>query len=196
MLTVNREEIEEGVRRKLSSKRFQHTQRVTEMALKLAGIHKINSNKVWLAAMLHDYAKDTPIPELMELLTESGYHFHPAELSEKALLHAPAAAILAETELGITDKDILDAIRYHTTGYPGMGKMAKIIYIADAAESGRRYQGVEKIRETASRDLRKALLISLQSTIGHLLEAQAVIHPVSVEARNYFLNDTYRLNIK
>ncbi len=192
MLIQNREIIEEKVRSQLGDKRFAHTQRVTEMALRIAKAHKVSEEKVWVAAMLHDFAKDRSSEELIELLKEAGHPVTFAESKEKALLHAPAAAILAQKELGITDKEILDAIRYHTTGYPGMGKVAKIVYLADAVEPSRKYKGVEKIRELAMRDLKRALLLSLQSTLMHLLESQAIIHPASIEARNQLLSETSR----
>ncbi len=49
--------------------------------------------------------------------------------------------------------EIIDAVRYHTTGRYGMSLLEKIIYIADAIEPGRTYPGVDEIRKLADTDI-------------------------------------------
>ena len=51
---------------------------------------------------------------------------------------------------GVTDLEVLDAIRYHTSGREGMTLMDKIVCLADYMEPGRDFPGVHKIRELAS----------------------------------------------
>lgn len=78
------------------------------------------------------------------------------------LWHAPVGAFLVEKEVGLTDEDILNAIRYHTSGRPGMSSLEKVIYVADYIEPGRKFPGVEEVRELAEQDLDKALLQALK----------------------------------
>ena len=67
------------------------------------------------------------------------------ERANPSLLHGPVAAVWAEKELGITDRSILDAIRYHTTGRAGMSRLEMVVYLADLIEPGRRYPGVDRL---------------------------------------------------
>ena len=53
------------------------------------------------------------------------------------LLHGPVGAYIAESEFGITNEDMLNAIRFHTTGRAGMSKFEKILFVADMIEPNR-----------------------------------------------------------
>ena len=48
-----------------------------------------------------------------------------------ALVHAKLGAYFAEKEYGVTNKGVLSAITWHTTGRPEMTMLEKIIYIAE-----------------------------------------------------------------
>ncbi len=178
---------EKIVKEKISQKRFEHTKRVLSTALKLAEKHNVDKEKVKVAALLHDYAKNHSSKELIEILENAGEKVSPLEKREPEILHGPAAAIIAEKELGIEDKEILESIKYHTTGKENLCKLAKIIYIADAIEPFRDYPGVGEIREAAETDLDKALLLSLNSTLEFLIRKERLIHPLSIKARNYII---------
>ena len=58
-------------------------------------------------------------------------------------------AAFAQSLFGIDDREILDAVSYHTTGRSGMTTLEKIVFLADAIEPGRDYPGVEAIRDAA-----------------------------------------------
>lgn len=73
-------------------------------------------------------------------------------------------------EVGIKDKEVLKAIKYHTSGRPNMTLLEKIIYVADYIEPGRQFPGVEEVRELAKTSLDQALIKSLQNTITFLLK--------------------------
>lgn len=81
------------------------------------------------------------------------------------LWHAPVGAYLVEKEAGITDVEILDAIRYHTAGRPEMTTLEKIIYLADYIEPGRHFPGVEEVRDMAKGNLTVALIQAMKNTI-------------------------------
>ena len=87
------------------------------------------------------------------------------------LWHAPAGAYLVQQEVGITDAEILDAIRYHTTGRVGMTLLEKVIYLADYIEPGRKFPGVDEVRQLAKHNLNQAVCQALENTI-YFLERQ------------------------
>ena len=96
-------------------------------------------------------------------------------------MHAPLGAILAEREYGISDEEILSAIRFHTTGHAGMTKLEKIVALADMTEPGRDFPGVDEIRAISKRDLDAAMRERLTRSMAHVEERGLVLHPRSME---------------
>ena len=96
-----------------------------------------------------------------------------------------AAAILAETQWGITDPEILSAIRCHTTGKPGMSKLDKIIYLADMTSAERDWPGVDDLRALEMQDLDRALCDALKRSIDFVEEKGGTLDPESVAAYEY-----------
>jgi predicted HD superfamily hydrolase involved in NAD metabolism len=91
----------------------------------------------------------------------------------------------------VTDPAVLSAIRWHTTGRGGMTLLEKIIYIADYIEPARQLDGIEEMRKVAYNDLDRCIVICSDSTIAFILKKGALLHPKTVETRNYSL-----LNLK
>ncbi len=176
--------LEEAVRSKISTKRFAHTKRVLETALILADRHKVDLDKARIAALLHDYAKDVEAEKLIRIIEDSGHTLSSLELVQPELLHGPVGAIMAREDFSIEDKDILESIRYHTTGNINLSKLAKIIYLADGIEPFRKYPGIEEIKKAAKEDLDEALLLSLNLSLGFLISKGRLVHPLSIETRN------------
>ena len=135
----------------LGEKRFNHSMRVVDMALKLNEIYKIDEDKVYLAAFFHDCAKynEQKYIKLLEIDND--------EMSKKLIqsptLHSYIGAKVAKKVYNIKDKDILNAINYHTTGRANMSDLEKIIFLADAIEEKRDYDGVDEIRKKSFEDL-------------------------------------------
>ncbi|WP_459128957.1 bis(5'-nucleosyl)-tetraphosphatase (symmetrical) YqeK [Guggenheimella bovis] len=131
-------------KRVLNQERFHHSLRTAECALKLADLFGGNKKKLYIAAMLHD----------------TGY-FVAKSKKDLALAHARISEMYAR-RIGIRDEKILDAIRWHTVGKANMSRFSKIIYLADAIEPGRHYEGVDEIRKLAWKDLDHALIRSVE----------------------------------
>ena len=89
--------------------------------------------------------------------------------------------------MGIEDIDILNAVKYHTTGKENMTTLEKIIYIADYIEPNRKYEGVDKIREVVFKDLDNGVFMGIENTMLHLLKERQLIHIDTINARNYLL---------
>ena len=92
-----------------------------------------------------------------------------------------------ERDYGITDRDIINAVSYHTTGRAGMSLLEKIIYIADASEPGRNYPGVERLRSEMKTDIDSAVLAALESTIKLVSDEGKFLDDDTVKARDYLL---------
>ncbi|MCP8967194.1 bis(5'-nucleosyl)-tetraphosphatase (symmetrical) YqeK [Ectobacillus ponti] len=185
---MERQRALELVRQQMHEKRYIHTLGVVEAAIALAKRYGADEKKAELAAIFHDYAKCRPIAEMEEIIKREGMA---AELLEhnKELWHAPVGAYLAETEAGIRDPEVLQAILYHTSGHAGMSLLDKIIYVADYIEPGRSFPGVEEVRELAEQSLNQALLQALKNTIRFLLERNQTVYPDTFHAYNAVLKE-------
>ncbi|WP_404453092.1 bis(5'-nucleosyl)-tetraphosphatase (symmetrical) YqeK [Virgibacillus necropolis] len=170
----------------LTEERFKHTLRVAETAVGLADMYQVSKEKVELAAIFHDYAKYRPLKEMKEFILNSQL---PNDLLDyhHEVWHGPVASVVVEEQFGINDREIKDAIRYHTTGKAGLGIVEKVIFLADYIEPGRSFPGIEKVRDMARKDLNHACWMVSRNTIQFLLSKNATIYPDSFHAYNYFL---------
>jgi predicted HD superfamily hydrolase involved in NAD metabolism len=190
---MKREELIEAVRSQMPEKRWVHTQGVMTTAVKLAHQYGADPVKADLAAILHDYCKYWPIEEQAKIIREHGL---PQDLLdyEKELWHSHAGAYVAQAEFGIRDEEVLDAIRYHTSGREHMTLLDKVVCLADYIEPGREFPGVERIRELAESSLEKALVAGFDSTIGFLLSKGKQIYPLTILTRNNLLQEGKAVN--
>ncbi|CAH0121021.1 hypothetical protein PAE9249_03546 [Paenibacillus sp. CECT 9249] len=171
------------VREQMPARRWEHTQGVMDTAVILAERFGADPVKADLAAILHDVAKYWPTERMERIIRE---HRLPADLLEhdKQLWHAPVGAFVAERDYGIKDRDVLDAIRYHTSGREQMTLLDKVVCLADYIEPGRDFPNVNNIRELAKHSLDEALVAGFDSTIHFLLTRKKRIYPLTVLARN------------
>ena len=170
------------VKARLSEKRWTHTKNVKKMAVKLAKRWGADPEKAAMAAILHDSAKELPKQELLQIFADNAIIAENAPARPLPVWHGIAAAILAETQWGITDPEILSAIRCHTTGKPGMSKLDKIIYLADMTSAERDWPGVNKLRKLELKDLDAAMLAALKQTNDFVLSQGKPLDPVSKAA--------------
>jgi len=181
------EEYKALIKGRLSHKRYVHSLGVAETARELAVLNGCNAEQAYLAGILHDYAKELSNHDLLEIGRLNNLILDEAEVEEPQLLHGPVGAVLIQKELGINNRGILDAIRYHTTGCSGMTKLTQIIYIADYIEPNRKFPGVESLRNVTYNDLSRGVLEGLNNTIKYVLDNNQLLHILSVGARNWML---------
>jgi predicted HD superfamily hydrolase involved in NAD metabolism len=89
------------------------------------------------------------------------------------------AAELAREDLGVEDGEVLDAVRAHTTGEPGMGPLALALFVADKIEPGREQSGVEDMRDLAPMSLHRAARAALEDSISYNERRDRPAHPKS-----------------
>ncbi|UFT97842.1 bis(5'-nucleosyl)-tetraphosphatase (symmetrical) YqeK [Radiobacillus kanasensis] len=185
---MNRDEALAIVKPQLRTTRFEHTVRVTDTALELAKRFGGNLEKAELASIFHDYAKYRNIHEMKRwIITEA----LPKDLLQyhHELWHGPVGALLVEREVGISDSEVLSAIRWHTAGKANMSQLDKIVFLADYMEPGRDFPGVDEVREVAHNNLEKACWLATKNTIMHLMKKGQSIYPDTFHCYNSLLHD-------
>lgn len=180
------EMIKDYVKRNLSPKRMQHTMGVVDMAKELGKAYNCTSHKCEMAALLHDIAKEIKGEERQRLCQELCIDLDSFSQFPQ-VLHGFLGAEMAKAQFGITDEEILDAIRYHTTGRQQMSLLEKIIFIADYIEEGRSsIPSILEARKEVFNNLDTSVLISLESTMRYLENKGVKIHPLTMEAYVYY----------
>ncbi|MBQ3841617.1 MAG: bis(5'-nucleosyl)-tetraphosphatase (symmetrical) YqeK [Ruminiclostridium sp.] len=182
------DEYKDLIRLMMGKKRYIHSCNVADMCVKLAQLFGEDVNKAYTAGILHDCRKEADADVQRREMTASGYYVDPAELDSKSTWHGIAAAYYVRHELGIDDKDILNAIRYHTVGHAAMSKLEKIVYLGDLVSAERDFPDVEKYRAYAMRDLDDAMYRALKWSIGNLSESGKKIPVCTIEAYNYYID--------
>lgn len=180
---MNREEALRIVKEQLTEHRYVHTIGVMESAISLAERYGGDLKKAEIAAIFHDYAKFRPKDEMKRMIIEQNMQKDLLD-HHNELWHAPVGAYLVQTEVGIQDEEIINAIKYHTSGRKGMTLLEKIVYLADYIEPGRQFPGVEEVREIATKDLNQALVKAMQNTIQFLIKKNQPIYPDTFHAYN------------
>ena len=168
-------------RERLSPKRYNHTLRVADTAEDLARTHNLDPVRARLSALLHDAAREMKPEEFLELVEGWNLPVGEPEQENPKLLHGPVAAEMGRRELGVEDAEVLEAVREHTTGRPGMGPLSLVLFVADKIEPARDYPSVGRVRRLAGEDLRGAAAESLRRSIAHNEERGRPTHPSSFE---------------
>lgn len=182
----SRENLMQKIQMRMSEQRFKHVLGVEETAVALAKKYGASPEKASIAALTHDYAKERPDEEFKMVIVRDG--FDPELLNyNNAIWHGLVGASFVERELGITDAEILHAIRVHTTGAAKMSLLDKIIYVADYIEPGRDFPGVQDARAIAWTDLDEAVAFETKHTLAHLLAQEQQIYPKTIETYNYWV---------
>lgn len=169
------------------AKRFEHTLGVEFMSAALAMRYGVSVKAAQTAGLLHDCAKCLTDKERVSICKKNDIPMTELEEANPFLLHAKVGAFLAREQYGITDQDILNAIRNHTTGRPGMSLLEKIVFIADYMEPGRNHApNLDEIRRMAFVDLDKTLLKILADTLEYLDGGKKDIDPMTERTWEYY----------
>ncbi|MFH1140144.1 MAG: bis(5'-nucleosyl)-tetraphosphatase (symmetrical) YqeK [Chloroflexota bacterium] len=179
----------QGLIQALPSGLQDHLHRTRDTALEMAARHNVDSHKVELAALGHDLLRATTDHQLLAEARSVGLTVHPVEQQVPILLHGPLAAQRLRHLGIITDPEVLEAIHWHSTACPGMGRIGLVVFLADKLDphKARRYRWLQQLAETAKESLETAAVEYLTREMALLLKAGSLLHPASVEARNHLL---------
>ena len=187
MKRLNKIELIRTLEQELNYKRFVHTMAVAGTASSLAMCYGMNIQKAELAGLLHDCAKCIDVRKMQKMCEKAGLEISPYEAGSGSLLHSKAGSVLAAEKYGCTDPDILNAIRYHTTGRPGMSLLEKIIFVADYIEPGRyTAKNLPEIRKMAFEDIDEALMKILYDTLVYLNSTGNTVDPMTQKTYDYY----------
>ena len=170
----------EYIEKEFSEHIKKHTFGVCETAKSLANLYNADEEKAVTAALFHDLFKEITPFELQTYA--SRFNLEEKYKNNINLAHSKIAAEIMTHEYDISDIDIINAVKFHTTGRANMSLLEKILYIADVIEPGRSYPGVEEIRELAYVDLDKACLAAMENTVEHLRKKGVVIDEDTIQA--------------
>lgn len=181
--------IRNSVKKKLDTKRYEHTLGVAYTAAALAMRHGADMNNALVAGLLHDCAKCLSNERRLSICEKHNIAITSAEEKNPFLLHAKVGSFLAMKKYGVTDRDIINAILNHTTGRPGMSMLEKIVWLADYIEPGRKHApSLEKVRKMAFEDLDSALVIALEDTLEYIKNGKMELDPMTQKTYDFYKN--------
>lgn len=181
--SIDKNQILNIVKQNTSESRFEHTLRVADLATKLAHHYKVDADKTWLAAVLHDLEKNISLEENDDLVNL--YGLDKKYLGNKNLSHSKLAAAVSRDKLGIDDEDILNAIAFHTTGRSDMSMLEKIIFVADTCEEGRAYKEAALLREKAFENIDDVCIFILEYLKESVEKKGLVVDEDTIQALRY-----------
>ncbi len=185
MYNVN--EYKKIIESRLSEKRYIHSMNVAESAKDLAVKYGADTEKAYICGVLHDITKEEKLDIQEKYINLAGESLSDEEKHTPKIYHQASGAAYCRLELGVTDPEILSAIRYHTTGRANMSLLEKIVYTADLISAERDYPDVGVMRKKAYEDLNQAMLYALEFTIKKLIGEHSFIHPDTVNCYNSIL---------
>lgn len=182
------EKMKEDLKNILSERRYIHSVGVMEMCEKLAKIYKVDVEKAKIAGLLHDNAKEMSPEEMLDYVKKNNIEITEIEKINTPILHGKIGADIAKKKYGV-DKQIEDAIKYHTTTNIKMDTLAKILYVSDKIEMNRMSDeyNIQEERKVAKKDLDRAVLMIIDSNIESLIKKGKLIEQESIETRNKIL---------
>lgn len=183
------DEMRRELRQRLKKERFTHSIGVANTAVKLAEKFGVDTQKAYVAGLLHDCARQFENSELPLQAQMRGIKIGEVENAMPLLLHAYIGAKMIGEVYGVHDSEIEQAIYRHTVAARDMTPLDKIIYFADMIEPNRNYPGVEQLRTLAetSNDLDEIILTALNESIIFVVQKNSPVHPDTVDARNFLL---------
>ena len=186
-------EISQNLRKELEKTlkpdRFDHTLGVAYTSASMAFVYGVDVQKALIAGMLHDCAKCMSHDEQVKICEKNKIDITEVERRNHSLLHAKVGMYLAQTKFDIDDPDILNAIRWHTTGREDMSLLEKIVYIADFIEPNRKQlEDMDIIRKEAFTDLDKCLAHILHNSVIYLQTIGKECDDATMKAYEYYKN--------
>jgi len=182
-VSLTRDKLIQTIQSQMSRERFQHVLGVEQAAVQLAEKFGVSTEAASIAALTHDYAKERSDKEMQELIFSEKLDLEWLDYGSN-IWHGPLGAVLVERELGISNPDILNAIRHHTIGAEKMTLLEQVIYVADYIEPGRNFPGVEHARVLAAENLQEAVRYETKQILQHLIEQNRKIYPKTIATYN------------
>lgn len=186
----------EDLKGKVSKKRFIHSMNVAKAAQMLAEIYGVDAQKAKLAGLMHDIAKEMTHEEHIAVLEDAPEVMKELENISVKLWHGPVGSVYLKQKYGIYDEDILNAVRYHTTGRKNMSLLEKIVFVADHISEERKWPDVTYLRGLAKVDLESAMLAKLSTAIKRCIFKVMEINKNTFETYNQIVSEKNKKEVR
>lgn len=180
------EKLEKIIETKLSSKRYYHSICVMERCAQLAEKFHVDIKTAKKVGIVHDIAKEMSDSEKLQYVKDNDIKIDEVEKENIGLLHAKIGANIAQKNFGFS-KEMVDAIKEHTTGSTNMTLLSKILFIADRTSKDRNFPDIEVLNNLLEENIDEAVLYILNKKIQLQIEKRQSMHPDSIIARNSIL---------
>ncbi|MBQ0110451.1 MAG: bis(5'-nucleosyl)-tetraphosphatase (symmetrical) YqeK, partial [Oscillospiraceae bacterium] len=170
------------LKKRLGEKRYNHCLNVADEAKRLAKLYGADRRKAYTAGLLHDITKELSQKEQLQMASDFDIMMSDLEKGAHKLWHAMTGSAFIEKVLKIDDREIIDAVRYHTTAKKDMSLLATVLYLADYTSADRDYDGVDEMREAVDKSIEEAMYIATDFTVKDLALKGKPVHPDTVEA--------------
>jgi nicotinate-nucleotide adenylyltransferase len=181
------------VQKLVKPSRYEHSLSTAEMAEKMCFEYGENPRLGYLAGLVHDICKDFDHKKMLALAKQDGNPISDIEMDKKSLLHGRAAAVFLETEYGFTNKDLLEAVKNHTFGAPGMAALGKILYAADKIEPTRPHVTKDRIESLFEKKLDDFVLSVLEEALEY---EHSMGHTLAPITEKFLLSLIKGVNVK
>lgn len=152
------------VRSYIKESRFQHSLSVARLAYRVAKKQHLDYQKAYIAGLLHDIAKGIDKNESLVMMKQ----FYPDYLDiGNYAFHQFLGEYLVKRDFFIEDEEILNAIKFHTTGRKDMSWLEKLIYAADKIEPTRQFDSSDLI-QALENDVNSGFLTVLKANYEYL----------------------------
>ena len=189
--------IENKLQKVLHPKRYLHTLGVAYLSASLAMRYGVSHRDALIAGLLHDCAKNYPEDQMLEECLERNIMLSEHEKSIPELIHAAYGAYLAKEEYGITQEDILLAVRNHTLGRPNMTALEQIVYLADYMEPERTQPtmpSLDELRKIAFQSLDEAVYLVSKNSIHYFETTGKTVDPMTYQVYEYYKDKLQKEN--
>lgn len=144
----------------LSEKRYIHSLNAGKYGAKIAKALNYDVKKAYFSSLVHDIAKEIPENEAREIIKK----YEPQnEHIDKYKLHQELGYVLLKYIFYINE-EIANSVRVHTSLSLELSLLDKIVFMADKLCQGRKWNGIQKIRQLAMTNFDKSFSLVVQQT--------------------------------
>ena len=191
-MAIIKDQLIEHIENKLPDSLKTHIYRSCEVGRKLCGIHSVDTEKVEIALLGHDLYRGYSDNEMLNVAEEKEIEISYVEKASPLLLHGVLASITMQEQYKVSDKQIIESIKYHTSGMEEMDEVFMTVFLADKLDPKKikKNSQLEPINQTAQYSLSDATLMYLNMKISSIIDSGHLVHPDSLDARNSLLLKT------
>lgn len=157
------------LRKRLPEKKVSHSVFVAEYLSSFAPKLGLDHNAAVTAGLLHDLCRALDDAEMLKKAREYHLNIGDLQLERPVLLHGPVAAEELRNEHMVENEDVYEAVYWHTTGRPGLGRLGQALYLADFAEPTRAYPEAAQVRDLLRKQsFEAAMLFAAQAKLEYV----------------------------